>query len=502
MCEYLLEMRNISKFFPGVKALNKVCFKVKKGQIHALVGENGAGKSTLMKILGGAIKEDEGEIFLNGKQVEIKDSKDAKRNGISLIFQEFNLVSSLSVAENIFLGELSGGKWVNWKKINSDAQKLIDEFGFKIKPKSLIKDLSVAEKQMVEITKALAYNGKIIIMDEPTSTLADNEVKILFKIIRDLKEHGITIVYISHRMEEIFNISDAITVLRDGETIDTFATKETDEHELIEKMVGRPFNMEFPPKTCSYGDKILEIKNLSKKNVLRNITFDLHRGEILGIAGLVGSGRTELSHALFGVDKIDSGEIIINGQKVKIKSTAGGVKNSIGLVPEDRKEQGLVLDSSVMKNISICNLNKVSRGSIINKKAESKVANDYIGNLNIKTPSVNQNMINLSGGNQQKVVFAKWHFLNADIIILDEPTRGIDVGAKYEIYLQICNMAKEGKAIIMISSELNEVIGLSDRILVMHQGEVKAILDCKIDDISAANIMRIGISEKNEGECS
>ena len=495
MSEYVLEMRNISKAFPGVKALDQVNFKVKAGEIHALVGENGAGKSTLMKVIDGVYQADEGSVLIDGQEVTIRDSKDAKRHGISLIFQEFNLVSTLSVAENIFLGELGDKNWLNWKEINGRAQALLDRLGFPMKPEDLIDDLSVAEKQMTEITKALAIDAKIIVMDEPSATLTEKEIKMMFQIIRDLKAQGITVIYISHRMEEIFELTDAVTILRDGQVIDTMPTSETDSNTLIEKMVGRPLDMEFPRKNCESGEVVMRAEDIFTKDLLNHISFDLRKGEILGIAGLVGAGRTELVRAVFGADKRDGGSIVINGKKVRIASAIDGKKNGMGLVPEDRKEQGLALDFSVMRNITISDLGKIcSAGFVLSGRKEKKAAEEYVEKLGVKTPSIHQRAVNLSGGNQQKVVFAKWYYFDADILILDEPTRGIDVGAKYEIYLLMNQMAEAGKSIIMISSEMTEVIGMSDRVLVMHDGQLKAVLDRDKDEISQTGIMKIAVS--------
>ena len=495
MSEYVLEMRNISKAFPGVKALDQVNFKVKAGEIHALVGENGAGKSTLMKVIDGVYQADEGSVLIDGQEVTIRDSKDAKRHGISLIFQEFNLVSTLSVAENIFLGELGDKNWLNWKEINGRAQALLDRLGFPMKPEDLIDDLSVAEKQMTEITKALAIDAKIIVMDEPSATLTEKEIKMMFQIIRDLKAQGITVIYISHRMEELFELTDAVTILRDGQVIDTMPTSETDSNTLIEKMVGRPLDMEFPRKNCESGEVVMRAEDIFTKDLLNHISFDLRKGEILGIAGLVGAGRTELVRAVFGADKRDGGSIVINGKKVRIASAIDGKKNGMGLVPEDRKEQGLALDFSVMRNITISDLGKIcSAGFVLSGRKEKKAAEEYVEKLGVKTPSIHQRAVNLSGGNQQKVVFAKWYYFDADILILDEPTRGIDVGAKYEIYLLMNQMAEAGKSIIMISSEMTEVIGMSDRVLVMHDGQLKAVLDRDKDEISQTGIMKIAVS--------
>jgi ribose transport system ATP-binding protein len=493
MAETILEMRHITKTFPGVVALDNVNFFVVRGEVHALIGENGAGKSTLMKILDGVYRADMGEILLDDAKLDIKDTKVAKENGISLIFQEFNLISTLSVAENIFLGKIGSNRLVNWRMINKKAQELLNSLGFNIKPTTIVDELSVAEKQMTEIAKALAIDAKIIVMDEPTATLTEKEIRMLFEIISKLKKKGITIIYISHRMEEVFEIADTVTVLRDGKIVDTCSIKEIDKNSIIEKMVGRPIEMEFPERTSKPGEIILRAEHIFIKKVLNNINFDLRKGEILGIAGLVGSGRTELARAVFGADRYSNGELWLNGKKIHIVSTVDAKRHSIGLVPEDRKEQGLVLDFSIMSNITISDLRKVSRGFVISTSREQKLAKAFVDKLNIKTPSLQQKVINLSGGNQQKVVLAKWLYCNADILILDEPTRGIDVGAKYEIYILMNKMVEQGKSIIMISSDMTEILGMSDRILVMHDGSAKAILE-NTRDLEATTIMKAAVS--------
>ncbi len=494
MHEFALEMMDITKVFPGVKALDKVNFNVKKGEVHALVGENGAGKSTLMKILDGVYSSYDGEIRINGEKVLLRDTNDAKKNGISLIFQEFNLIPSLSVAENIYLGRLESNKLgvLNWKRIKESAADLFQALGFNISADAIVENLSIAEKQMVEIAKALSINARIIIMDEPTAALTQSEILKLFKIIRELKCKGVTIIYISHRLEEIFEITDTTTVLRDGQIIDTVKTCNTSKAEIIEKMVGRSIDREFPVCQKEIGETILEVKDLIRKDVLKEINFNLRAGEILGISGLVGSGRTELARTIFGADAVDSGELKIKNKVVRIYSTLQGKKNSVALVPEDRKDQGLVVNFSVLLNMTICNLKKVTfKNLILNKRKEKLVCGEYIKKLGVKTPSMQQKCINLSGGNQQKIVLAKWLFADADILILDEPTRGIDVGAKFEIYLLMHEMVKTGKSIIMISSELPEVIGMSDRILVMSEGKVKGCFEKK--DINPELIMKAAI---------
>jgi len=491
MNQYVLEMKGITKVFPGVVALDNVSFSVKKGEVHALVGENGAGKSTLMKILNGVYQANHGQIILDGEPVSIDNVKDAQEKGISIIFQEFNLINTLTVAENIFLGRYNHSRVINWKEVKAEAQQLLERLGFPLDVNRIVGKLSTAEKQLVEIAKALSFNAKIIVMDEPTSSLTKNEEEMLFGIIRTLKENGITTIYISHKLEEVFRICDTVTILRDGKVIDVKPIKELTRNEIIEKMVGRTIDMDYPKRQVKTGEPVLSVRNLCRGKVLRDISFDLHKGEILGIAGLVGSGRTELAETLFGAEKADSGTITIFGKKVVLRSTREGKENSIGLLTEDRKETGLVLTFNIARNISITNLKEVMSGMLLNNRKEKKVAQQYIEALNIKTPSVNQTLMNLSGGNQQKVVLAKWLFSNVDILILDEPTRGIDVGAKYEFYCMMNDLVAQGKSIIMISSELPEVLGMSDRILVMHNGTIKGELTGL--DMTAENVMRLAI---------
>lgn len=494
MSEYILEMRNIEKEFPGVKALNNVSFRVKKGEVHALVGENGAGKSTLMKVLNGVFIAEKGEIYLDDVKVEIKNINHAQSLGMALIFQEINLIQTLSIAENIFLGKLkkTGAGLVDWKKIISESKKILHEMDFDLDVTKLVKDISVAEKQMVEIAKALSANAKIIVMDEPTSSLTKIEVDKLFNLIRILKKNGVTVVYISHKLDEIFRICDTVTILRDGKVIDTKPIEALTKDEIIERMVGRSVDMEFPKRSTKPGEVIFEAKNIRRNKLLFGVDFVLRKGEVLGIAGLVGSGRTELAEAIFGAEKIESGEIFINGKKVYIHTTKDAKDNSIGMITEERKVTGLALDFTVARNLTITNLKRVADSGSIRKTKEAKVAREFVDKLNIKTPSINQKVLNLSGGNQQKLVIAKWLFSDADILILDEPTRGIDVGAKYEIYLLINELAEKGKSIIMISSELPEVLGMSDRVLVMHNGTIRGELTG--EGISAEAAMRLAVN--------
>lgn len=472
MNEDILVMKGITKTFPGVVALSDVSLSVKKGEVHALVGENGAGKSTLMKILNGVYQADSGKIILRGEETVIKDTTDAKHKGIGLVFQEFNLVNTLSVTENIFMNRLEKlhGR-INWRAMTQKAQDLLAGYGFNFDAKAKVESLSAAQKQLVEIAKVLSFNAEIVVMDEPTSSLTNAETEILMGIIRKLRQEGSSIIYISHKLEEVFRLCDTTTVLRDGHVIDSKPTNQFTRDEIIEKMVGRSVSAEYPTKACRIGEVVLEAENITRNGIINNISFKLHKGEILGFAGLVGSGRTELAEAIFGAERYDSGEIKINGKKVAIHSTNQGKSNGIGLLTEDRKETGLVLGYDLVKNITVTNLDKVKRRRMISRQLEETFVNKIAKELSIKTPSLKQLAMNLSGGNQQKVVFAKWLFSDADILILDEPTRGIDVGAKFEIYQLMNWLAENGKAIIMISSELPEVLGMSDRVIVLSGGE-------------------------------
>ena len=479
MSDVILEMKNITKRFPGVIALEDVSFRVNKGEIRALVGENGAGKSTLMKILNGVYSADSGEIWMHGKRVMNKNPLEAQKNGLSIIYQEFNLVPSLSVAENIFIGRLKKGKKaIQWKDINKKAEELMHSLNYNIDVKEAVENLSVAEKQMIEITKALSIDAKVIIMDEPSAVLTENELKNLFDIVLDLKSKGITVIYISHRLEEIFQICDSVTVLRDGQIIDTSAVKDTTKQQLIEKMVGRKLEQEFPARDAVLGETVLKVSALNRGNKVKNVSFELRKGEILGLAGLVGAGRTETVRLLVGADKAVSGTVEIKGQKLHMKSPLEAKKNGIVLLPEDRKTQGLLLEMPITQNISVVGLEKVkNKFRLIGESIEKEEAQKYFKTLKIKAPSATQRVSFLSGGNQQKVVIAKWLFSGADILIFDEPTRGIDVGAKYEIYMVMNELAAQGKAIIMISSDMNEVVAMSDRVIVMHDGEIRGELE-------------------------
>ena len=493
MSEYILEMRNIRKTFPGVVALDDVSFKVKKGEIHALVGENGAGKSTLMKVLNGVHQADRGEILLDGEVVTIKGTTDAEKKGIGLVFQECNLINPLTVSENMFLNKLQQGKkgFIKWKELNKITQDFLDKFKFRFKATEKIEDLSASQKQMVEIAKVLYKKPRILVMDEPTSSLTVGETEHLFSIMNELKAEGITIIYISHKMDEIFSMCDTATVLRDGQVIETRATKDFTRDEIVERMVGRSVDVDYPRRNVELGEVVLKLDNVTREGIVENISFELRKGEILGLAGLVGSGRTEIAEAIFGAEHYEGGVIEVNGKKVVISSTADGKRNGIGLLTEDRKETGLILGYDLIRNISVTNLDKIKTGPFLDSKKERAMTTELAQELGVKTPSMMQIARNLSGGNQQKVVFAKWLFSDVDILILDEPTRGIDVGAKYEIYLLMNKLVEAGKSIIMISSELPEVLGMCDRLVVLSGGEKAGELDRS--EASAEAVMRLAI---------
>ncbi|TYP53339.1 sugar ABC transporter ATP-binding protein [Thermosediminibacter litoriperuensis] len=472
--DYILEMRNISKDFPGIRALNRVNLYIKPGEVHVLVGENGAGKSTLMKILTGVYSKDEGEIIFKGEKIDIKNPKEAQNIGISIIYQELNLVPQLSIAENIFLGRepLNGNGLIDWKNMYKNTEELLKRLNLNLDPRVKVKNLGIAQQQMIEIAKALSFKSELIIMDEPTSALAEKEIEQLFKVINQLKNSGVSIIYISHRLEEIKKIGDRLTVLRDGTYIGTYEVNSLNLDKIIQLMVGRKIEEKFPKEIATISEKVLEVKNINRGGILKNISFCLRKGEVLGLFGLMGAGRTELARAIFGADPIDSGEIYINGVKVNINSPLEAIKHGIGLLPEDRKMQGLIQIMSITSNITLPSLNNFIKRFFINKKLEKCTTAEYIKKLNIKTPSPLREVRYLSGGNQQKVVLAKWLCANVQVLIFDEPTRGIDVGAKVEIYKLINQLVREGKAVLLISSELPEILGMSDRILVMHEGEI------------------------------
>lgn len=471
----MIRLDHISKSFPGVKALDDICIQVRKGTVHALVGENGAGKSTLIKILAGIYQPDSGEIYLDGKRVWFNAPVEALQAGISVIHQELKLSETLTVAENIFLGNWKrkgSMKLVDWKEINREAEIMIRNLGVDLDPTEPVSMLSVAKKQIVEICKSISRDAKIIIMDEPSATLTDRELRVLFGTIRKLRNEGYTIIYISHRMDEIFDLADDVSVLRDGRHIDTRPIGEVTRESLIEMMVGRELNGEYIKHDCPVSDEIiLEVKNLTRAGTFSDISFQLHRGEVLGFSGLVGAGRTEVARAILGIDKFDSGQILYKGQEVRWNFQEA-IKQGMGLVPEDRKTQGLTQTFSVTRNTTMVALRKTLVNGLINFHKEREYAQKYVDMLNISTPGVDAEVQYLSGGNQQKVVFGKWLMQDSEVLILDEPTRGVDVGAKREIYAIINDLVSAGKTIIMISSEMPELIGICDRILVMCNGRL------------------------------
>jgi len=466
----MLTLNNLTKIYPGVVALDNVSFSVLDGEVHALLGENGAGKSTLIKAVAGAIEPDGGSIVFDEKEFKKLSPQQSREQGVAVIYQELNLCQPLTVAENIFLGRPQAALY-SQKQMNALAQEIFDEYGFNLSPNVPVVSLSPAQQQLVEICKGISNNAKIMIMDEPTSALATTEVELLFSVIRKLRSKGVTVIYISHRLDEVFEITDRITVLRDGKFVTTINTADTDRAELVRLMVGRELDQSHPQRHHELGEVALECRNLTGNSV-ESISFYLRKGEVLGMAGLVGCGRTETAQLICGAARIEKGEVLVNGEKVRIKAPSDAIAAGIGLIPEDRKEQGCILFNSVLFNTTlICNKKYMKAGVLSNRKRR-QVAQEYKDSLRIKVPSLNQMVVNLSGGNQQKVVVAKTLAADLDIIFFDEPTKGIDVGAKQEIYQLMNKMAAEGKAIVMISSDMEELLGMSDRILVLFEGRV------------------------------
>jgi inositol transport system ATP-binding protein len=490
--EQILKVSGLSKSFLGIKALDNIHFDLNKGEVHAIMGENGAGKSTFMKILIGLIKADSGSVSLNSELIENMDVHSIMQRGISMIHQEILMIPELSVAQNIFLGrETNRAFLLDEKAIIQKAEELMSSMGLDIKVRTKAKYLSIAELQLIEIAKAVSNNASVIIMDEPSSALSSIEVEILFKIIKDLKNKGVAIIYISHKMEEIYQIADRITVLRDGKFIATKNTADLDKNSLIALMVGREIEELFSSNSMAQDEIVLKVKNLCKKGKFSDINFEVHAGEVLGIAGLMGAGRTEIARAIFGLDSFDSGEILLKGKTVQIRSPKDAISKGIGYVSEDRKALGIIPELSVNQNISLSSILNFSRRWLIDKKKENKAIIKIAKELSIKSSALNQKIINLSGGNQQKVVIARVLMASPFLIILDEPTRGIDIGAKHEIYKLIRQLTKNGLAVIMISSELPEILGMSNRILVLSKGKQKTILTQK--DSSQEKIMQYAL---------
>ena len=489
----LLAMRNISKSFPGVKALDNLNFDLRSGEVHGILGENGAGKSTLIKVLGGIYHPEQGEILINGQKVSIQSVMAAKAQGISIIHQELMLVPHMTVAENIYLTrepKTHSGR-IDKAQMNADAQTILDGLGTQIRADTLVGRLSIAQQQQVEIAKALSMNAKILVMDEPTSSLTESEVGVLFQIMRRLRQQGVGIIYISHRMAELFEITDRITVIRDGRFIGTCVTSETDADSLIAMMVGAKLESFYTFTKRTFGEVALEVKNIRRKGVLNDVSFSVREGEVLGFGGLVGAGRTELMEVIYGAQPLESGQIYYKGQPVKIDSPRKGIKTGIGLVPEDRKGKGLFLDKNVAWNSTINCLDRFANGTfgLVRTKEVEKEAEKYQKAFNIKTPTLNQLVMNLSGGNQQKVVLAKTMAADAEVIMFDEHTRGIDVGAKQEIYNLMNELAAQGKGILMVSSDMPELLGMCDRIVVISEGRQTGIVDK--EDFSQETILSL-----------
>lgn len=496
----LLEMNGIEKFFSGVHALNKVHFDLRYGEVHALVGENGAGKSTLMKVLTGIHIPDGGEMFLEGKPYFPRNINDSQAAGIGIVHQELNMMNHLTVAQNIFIGResMAGGVWIRDGEMVRMAEELFRRIGIRIDPTVKLGSLTVGKQQMVEIAKAVSHNMKILVLDEPTAALTQTEIEELFAIVADLKAKGIGIIYISHRMDEINRISDRVTVMRDGEYVGTVNTAEVSKNDIINMMIGRVV-YEDPKQQSEVADDaevVLEVRNLWSGNTIKDVSFTLRKGEILGFSGLMGAGRTEVARAIFGADPFDSGEILIKGKPVNIKSPIDAVHHGIGYLSEDRKRYGLMLIKSVAENTVIASLDQYIKSGWISDAEIKKEASELNSKLRTKTPSMEQAVRNLSGGNQQKVVIAKWLMKNSDILIFDEPTRGIDVGAKSEIYTLMNELTKQGKSIIMISSELVEILRMSDRILVMCEGRKTGELD--ISEATQEKIMHLATLREDQ----
>jgi len=472
--DIILSLKGITKEFPGVKALDDVTINIERGTIHGLVGENGAGKSTLIKVLAGIYRPDAGEIVLEGQTRKFASPIEARAAGISVVHQEIKLAEPLSVAENMFLGNvMMKGRLVDWKGMRQRAREIVDDLGMDIDVNAQVSSLTVAKKQIVEIMHAINNNSKILVMDEPSAVLTNRELDVMFRIVRQLREKGITIIYISHRLDEVFDLCDNVSVLRDGRHINTLPIEQLDRTQLINMMVGREMGQEYPKEPGNIGSTILEVKHLNR-GILKDISFEVKAGEVFGISGLVGAGRTELARAILGIDKPESGEVFVRGRKVHYRSFSDAIKDGLGLIPEDRKLQGLVQIMTVERNTTLVNLPRIAPKGVIHKDLESKLSQEYAKKLRVMTPSMDTEVQYLSGGNQQKVVVAKWLMTSPSVLIVDEPTRGIDVGSKAEIYSLLTELAKQGVAIIVVSSEIEEILGTCDRVITICEGKMTA----------------------------
>ena len=495
-----IEMKGIDKSFGGNPVLKDAGFVLTDGEIHALMGENGAGKSTLMKILTGVYTRDAGTVMVDGKEVVYKNPQEAEKAGIVFIHQELNVLFDLTVEENMFLGKEIHNRFgvCDRKAMQAEVRKILDRLGVKIDPAEQMDRLSIGQQQMIEIAKALMVDAKVIIMDEPTAALTQKETEVLFKVVRSLREKGVSIVYISHRMEEIFELCDRITILRDGQYIGTREIAKTDMTEVVKMMIGREIGERYPERDVKIGDVVFEVKNLSCEGVFSDVNFEVRAGEVLGVAGLMGAGRTEIMQSIFGNMPNVSGQIIMNGKEIHNKTPQDAMKNGIGFITEDRKTEGLMLEESIMKNISIANLGRISKNGVLNSKAEDEMVKKGIEELKIRCTGAGHVCNQLSGGNQQKVVFAKWIFTEPKVLILDEPTRGVDIGAKKEIYSIINDLAKKGVAIIMVSSELPEVLGMSDRVMIVHEGHISGFINR--EEANQENVMTLATGGKIDAE--
>ena len=489
--QYVLELNNIVKLFPGVRALDGMFLKVRPGAVHVICGENGAGKSTLMKVISGEYIAEEGEVIYKGEKLGKRTIMETMQMGISMIHQEMNPIKGMTIAQNVFLGrepQLFRG-FVDFKKMNEDTQELLDQLRIPYKATQKMSEVSIAGQQQVEIAKAISTNASVIIMDEPTSAIADAEVEILFQQIENLKKQGVAILYITHKMDEIFRIADDVTIIRDGAWIETRPASELTVDEVITQMVGREVKNLYPPNTAEKGEVLLEVRNLSRKGVFHDISFSVRKGEILGFSGLVGAGRSEVMRAVFGLDPHDEGSILVEGKEVSIKSSQDGIKNGIAMLSEDRRADGIIPIRSIRENISLTFVDQFAKFSLINAEKEKEKADGLMKKLNVRAASPTQEIRTLSGGNQQKAILAKWLMGDTKILILDEPTRGIDVGSKEEIHQLMCNCAADGMAVIMISSELPEVLGMSDRVVVMREGTISGTLGR--EELGQEAIMRL-----------
>ena len=495
----VLELKNISKSFPGVKALDNVNFSLKKGTVHVLCGENGAGKSTLMKIIDGIYQADDGELFLNGTKTVIKNPLQAKENGISMIFQELSYVPDMTLEENLFLGNWpKKGASIDWKSVRQKTLTLLKQEGLPYSPDIKLRSLSVSDIQMIEILKAIGNDSQIIIMDEPTSAITNKEVEILFKKIQDLKSRGTSIIYISHKMDEIFRIADEITVFRDGKSIVTKSVTDWTMDQVVECMVGRKIENQYPKQEISIGEELMRVEGLSQPEIFQDVSFHINSGEIVGFAGLMGAGRTEIMRAVFGLDPYSSGTIKIKNKEVTIKTVKQSIKHCVAMLTEDRRRTGIIPILSVKYNTTLASMDKIIYKGRLHRDVEEKISTDACKSMNVKTPDLNTTIANLSGGNQQKVILAKWLLCDPDILIVDEPTRGIDVGAKREIYELMSTFAAKGKGIIMISSELPELIGICDRIYVVNEGRIAGMLSRS--EFSQESIMQLAVSNADKKE--